>query len=143
MIKEILYRQLFLVPLLCGFLIQCLKVIVYSVAEKKVNLVKFVQADGMPNLHSAVFSSMSTGIGIKYGFSSIVFSLMATYSMINDTMRIKGEKGKQVHVLNTILSGFHGKDEFRWGNNLRVLRFKPFDVMSGVVLGILSAILVL
>ncbi len=99
----------------------------------------------MPNLHSAVFSSLSTGIGIKYGVSSILFSLVATYStiIIHDTMRLKGERGKQADILHRILSSLDWYDEIESSKGIRVLQFRPFDVMSGAVLGILIAFLLL
>jgi len=104
-----------------------------------------VQADGMPNLHSAVFSSLSTGIGIKYGVSSILFSLVTAYSVIiiYDTMKLKGERGKQASILNRILSSFKWYDEIETGKGIRVLQFRTFDVMSGAVLGVLIAFLLL
>jgi acid phosphatase family membrane protein YuiD len=145
MIRQLLYRQIFLVPIICGFFIQCLKVLVYSIVERRTNIGRFVQVDGMPNIHSAVFSSLSTGIGIKYGVSSILFSLITTYSVIiiHDTMRLKGEKGKQVGVLNKIISSLEGYGEIGAGQGLRVLHFRPLDVASGTILGILGAYVLL
>ncbi len=145
MIKQLLYREIFLVTIICGCLIQCLKALIYSIADKKVNIGKLFQADGLPNLHSVVFSSLSTGIGIKYGVSSIIFSFVTTYSVIiiYDTLRLKGEKGKQVDVLNRIISGLDPYRGVGTERGLRVLHFRPLDVMSGVVLGIVGAYLLL
>ena len=145
MIRQLLYREIFLVPFICGFLMQCLKVLLYSIVNKKVNIGRFLQADGLPNMHSAVFGSLSTVIGIKYGISSILFSLATTYSVIiiYDTMRLKGEKGKQVDVLNRIISSLDRQAEIGSEWRLRVLHFRPFDVISGAVLGIVFAYLLL
>ena len=145
MFHQYLYREIYLVPIICGFLIQCIKVMLYSFVNRKINLFRLVQADGMPNLHSAVFSSLSTGIGIKYGPSSILFSLVATYSVIiiHDTMRLKGERGKQASILNRILSSLELKGEKEPRKAIRVLQFRPFDVVSGGILGILIAFLLL
>ncbi len=99
----------------------------------------------MPNLHSAMFSSLSAGIGIKYGVSSILFSLVATYSVIiiHDTMRLKGEKRKQTDILNRILSNLEEYGDIESKKGLRVLQFRPFDVLNGAALGILIAIALL
>lgn len=99
----------------------------------------------MPNLHSAMFSSLSTVIGIKYGVSSILFSLVTTYSaiIIHDTMRLKGEKGKQTDILNRILSNLEEYGDIESKKGFRVLQFRPFDVLSGAALGILIAIALL
>jgi acid phosphatase family membrane protein YuiD len=145
MFRQLLYREIYLVPLICGFLIQCFKVFLYSLVNRKINLFRMVQADGMPNLHSAMFSSLSAGIGIKYGLSSILFSLVATYSVIiiHDTMRLKGEKGKQTDILNRILSNLEEYGDIESKKGLRVLQFRPFDVLSGAALGILIAMALL
>ncbi|MCX5752884.1 MAG: divergent PAP2 family protein, partial [Candidatus Krumholzibacteria bacterium] len=136
-----LYREIFLVPVICGLLIQGIKLILQCIAEKRFKLDAVTQADGMPNLHSAVFSSLSMSIGMKYGFSSILFSVVAAYSaiIIHDTMRLKGEKVKQTNVLNRIISSNEGYQDITENGELRTLRFKPLDVLSGTVLGIIGA----
>jgi acid phosphatase family membrane protein YuiD len=141
MFKEVLYREIFLVPVICGLLIQAIKLILQCVSGKKFKLDAVTQADGMPNLHSAVFSSLSMSIGMKYGFSSILFSVVAAYSaiIIHDTMRLKGEKVKQTNVLNRIISSNEGYQDITEDGELRTLRFKPLDVLSGTVLGIIGA----
>jgi len=145
MIKELLYRNIFLVPFLCGFLIQILKVSLYSFAERRVAAEKFLQPYGLPNLHSAVFGSISTVVGIKYGFSSILFSFVTTYSVIiiHDTMRLKGEKGKQVDIINRLLLRIDSNLDLSGHGTLRVIRLRPFDVLSGTLLGILGSMLIL
>jgi acid phosphatase family membrane protein YuiD len=145
MFTQVLYREIFLVPIVCGFFIQCLKFLVHLVVGKNFNLGKLLQADGIPNLHSAVFSSLSTCIGLKYGLSSILFSLVTVYSVIiiHDTMRLKGEKGKQVTVLNKIISSSETYRDIAQENELRALRFRPLDVMCGTAFGIIGACILL
>lgn len=145
MFRAILYREIFLVPIICGVLIQSIKCIFYLIAEKRINIGKLVQTDGMPNLHSAVFSSLSACMGIKYGFSSILFSLVTVCSVmiIHDTMRLKGEKGKQVDVLNRIITSIDSYKDIADETTLRVLHFRPLDVVSGTILGIVGTYILL
>jgi uncharacterized protein len=141
MLKEVLYREIFLIPVICGLLVQCIKLVLHSIAERRLKVDAATQADGMPNLHSAVFSSLSMSIGIKYGFSSILFSVVAGYSLIiiHDTMRLKGEKVKQTSVLNRIISSNASYQDITEDRELRTLRFRPLDVLSGTALGIIGA----
>ena len=141
MLKQMLYREIFLVPVICGILVQGIKLILQCIAERRFKFEAVTQADGMPNLHSAVFSSLSMSIGIKYGYSSILFSVVAAYSVIiiHDTMRLKGEKVKQTNVLNRIISSNEGYQDIAEDGELRTLRFKPLDVLSGTALGIIGA----
>ena len=145
MFKAILYREIFLVPILCGLLIQCLKFVLSLIATRRVNIGTLVQIDGMPNLHSAVFSSLAACTGIKYGFSSILFSFVTAYSVIviHDTMRLKGEKGKQVDVLNRLIQSIDSYKDIADENALRVLQFRPLDVLSGTVLGVVGSCVLL
>lgn len=141
MITQVLYREIFLVPVICGLLIQVIKLILDCVTERRFALDALTQADGMPNLHSAVFSSLSMTIGIKYGFSSILFSVVAGFSVIiiHDTMRLKGEKVKQTDLLNRIILSNESYQDVTEDRELRTLRFRPLDVLSGTVLGIIGA----
>jgi acid phosphatase family membrane protein YuiD len=141
MFRQYLYRHIFLVPIICGAFIQCMKVLLYSILDKRIAVGRFFQTDGLPNLHSVVFSSLSAGVGIKYGHSSILFSLVTTYSamIVYDTLRLKGEKRKQVDVLNKILLSLEVGSTFEGDQRLRVLHYRPLDVMSGVLLGLLGA----
>ncbi len=145
MFRQFLYRDIFVVPIMCGFLIQIVKLMLGFLAERKINIGKLTQADGMPNLHSAVFSCLSTSIGMKFGFSSILFSLTAAYSIIiiHDTMRLKGEKGKQTGVLKRIISSVESYRDIADDRDLRALRFGPIDVLCGTVLGVIGAYLFL
>jgi acid phosphatase family membrane protein YuiD len=145
MFRQYLYGELYVVPIICGFLVQCLKLLLYSAVNRKINVMRLVQADGMPNLHAAVFASLSAAVGIKYGVSSILFSLVTAYSVIivYDTMKLKGEKGKQADVLNRILSSLEVRGEFESRKAQRVLQFRPFDVVSGAVIGVVATFMLL
>ena len=145
MVREFLYREIYLVPIICGLSVQMLKMVLFLIARREIDIGKLTQTDGMPNLHSAVFSSLSVAIGIKYGFSSILFSLVAAYTVIiiHDTMRLKGEKGKQTDVLNRIISSVESYRDIADDGGLRSLRFGPLDVLCGTVLGIVGAFLIL
>ncbi len=78
-------------------------------------------------------------IGIKYGYSSILFSVTTTYSavIIHDTMRLKRQKEKQADVLNEIISNIKEYKGLRSARITRVLQFRPLDVMIGTTLGVL------
>ncbi|HVO76823.1 MAG TPA: divergent PAP2 family protein [Candidatus Bathyarchaeia archaeon] len=145
MFRELLYREIFLVPIMCGLIVQIIKMLIHLMTDGKISISKLTQIDGLPNLHSAVFSSLSVTVGIKYGYSSILFSLVAVYSVIiiHDTMRLKGEKGKQTHLLNRIISSVESYRDIADNEELRARRFKPLDVLCGTTLGIVGTYLIL
>ena len=136
--RHILYRDIFLLPIMAGLICQVLKLVIYSVMERRFMPGGLFRPDGMPNVHAAVFAALSTVVGIKYGYSSILYAVTATYSIVilHDTMRVKREKEKQVDVLNRIISSIDEYGELDSDTVKRVLQYRPLDVLSGVILGV-------
>lgn len=145
MLKQVLYRDIFILPIVNAVLVQMIKVVVYSAVNRRFEFTRFVQADGMPNLHAAVFGSISSLVGIKYGYSSILFSITTTFSVIimHDTMRVKREKEKQTGVLRTIISSVKEYEDLRSVKISRVLQFRPLDVITGCALGVILTYILL
>jgi len=145
MYREVFYRELYLAPIITGVIVQVVKVVLYSIVQHRFAFERFMQTDGFPSLHAGVFSSLATCVGIKYGYSSILFSVVTTYSVIiiHDTLRLKGEKGKQAHVLNELLQSVEQYSEIGDSLTIKVLRYRPLDVLSGVVIGIIFTVVVM
>jgi len=143
--RHILYRDIFLLPIMAGLICQVLKLVIYSVMERRFMPGGLFRPDGMPSVHAAVFAAASTVMGIKYGYSSLLYSVIATYSIVilHDTMRVKREKEKQVDVLNRIISSIDGYGELEADRMKRVLQYRPLDVLSGVILGVALSYLML
>ena len=138
MMRNLIYRDIFLLPLMAGMICQIIKLVIYSVVERKIMPGGLFKPDGMPNVHASVFAALSTVIAIKYGFSSLLFAVTATYSVVilHDTMRVKREKEKQVDILNRILASLEGSGEFDAGDIRTVLQYRPLDVLGGACLGV-------
>ena len=145
MFRQFLYREIYIVPIICGFTVQILKMLLCLATEKRVDIGKLTQIDGMPNLHSAVFSSLSVTVGMKYGFASILFSVVAVYSIIiiHDTLRLKGEKAKQTDLLKKIISSVDSYRDIAGNEDLIALRFRPVEVLCGTALGIVGTFIIL
>jgi len=145
MIKVHLYRYIFLIPILVGFIVQNLKVLIYSLVNMRIDYGRILDANGMPNLHSAVFSSLSMSIGIKYGFSTLLFSVVTVYSIIimHDTIRLKREKEKQTNIINIIIANVNEFKNIREGKIKKVLQIRIFDIAIGALLGVLITYLLI
>lgn len=140
MFKFILYRDTFLAPIVVGFMAQCIKMMIYSLLLRRFLPGRLLQFDGMPNLHGAVFGSLTTVICVTYGIGSLLFSVVATYSaiVIHDTMRLKRAKEKQVDMLNRLISNIDEFGGLGTARITRVLQYRPLDVLAGVLLGVLT-----
>jgi acid phosphatase family membrane protein YuiD len=145
MMRQIFYRDIFLIPLIAGLVCQIIKLVIYSVMEKRFMPGGLIKPDGMPNIHASVFAALSTVVGIKYGYSSLLYSVAATYSIVilHDTMRVKREKQKQVDVLNRVISSLYEHGDHDVDMVKRVLQYRPLDVLGGVILGVTLSYLML
>ena len=145
MFRVILFRDIYLEPISAGILSQVVKMLIYTMLQRRFLPGRLLQADGMPNLQVAVFGSFSTAIGIKYGFSSLLYSVVTTYSVIilHDTLRLKRAKGKQVSVLNRILLSMDAFGDLGATGITRVLQYRPLDILCGAILGVLYTYLLM
>jgi len=145
MMRQVLYRDIFLIPIIAGVVCQMFKLAIYSVMARRIMPGALFRPDGMPNLHASVFVALSTVVGIKYGYSSLLYSMTAVYSVVilHDTIRVKREKEKQVDVLNRIISSIDDYGRFDADMVRRVLQYRPLDVLGGGILGVTLSYLML
>ncbi|HEV8129305.1 MAG TPA: divergent PAP2 family protein, partial [Candidatus Eisenbacteria bacterium] len=68
--------------LLCGFLVQISKVLTFLLAERKINVRRFVETGGMPSSHAASVMALSTCVGLREGFGSVLFGVVLYFSLI-------------------------------------------------------------
>jgi acid phosphatase family membrane protein YuiD len=139
-----LTNQPFLVAILAGAVAQTIKVITFLILEKRVNYRRFVQADGSPNMHSAAMSALSMAIGLRDGFGSLVFvlALCLTVVVCVDTMNVKSATSKQAEVVNLIMERLRQRRKGRSKPLKKRQSYTRVDVLTGVVIGILLALLV-
>ncbi len=143
MMTDLITGNDFVIPLLAGLFNQILKLVIYSALDRRIDITRMMQPDGMPNLNSSVFSSLAAVIGMRYGIGSIIFAVTLTFSIvvIHDTMRLKRAKEKQADVLNRILVSIEDFRDLGSGGIRRVLQYRPLDVIGGVLLGVLTSVL--
>jgi acid phosphatase family membrane protein YuiD len=134
---ELIRSQAFLVAFLAGACAQLLKVLSFLIIEKKVNLRRFVQTDGSPNMHSAAFAALSTAVGLQAGFGSMVFAfaICLTAVIIVDTMNVKNATSRQaqaiIHITDRVLKR---TTTHRLGRSQH--SYTPMDVFTGVAVGV-------
>jgi acid phosphatase family membrane protein YuiD len=68
--------------LLCGFLVQISKVLTFLLQERKINVRRFVETGGMPSSHAASVMALSTCVGLREGFGSVLFGVVLYFSLI-------------------------------------------------------------
>ena len=135
------YKTL-IIPAASWLIAQIIKVVIYSVQDRRLRLSYLVSMGGMPSAHSATVCSLATTIGLKNGFNSALFAIAVFFALIvmYDAAGVRKTVGTHSGVINRILDElFRDHPEFE-------LRFREFightrlEIVSGAILGILLAV---
>jgi len=132
---------------LCGFTgwlaAQALKFIFQLMETRKVDFTIFVSTGGMPSSHSALVSALATSIGLTSGFDSPVFALSLGFALVVmfDAQSFRRAAGQQARLLNQIVKDFFQEHHFPEKKLAELLRHTRFEVLLGMALGILVAVL--
>lgn len=119
---------------------QVLKVIIYAILNKKIDITRLFGDGGMPSGHSATVSSLATVTALLCGPGSFQFAIATILAIIvcHDAMGVRRETGKQAVVLNDILKIFETLSE----ETLPEVKLKelvghsPLQVTMGVLIGV-------
>lgn len=100
-------------------------------------------AGGLPSSHSALVTSVTLSIGLQEGFGSPLFALAVAVAMIviYDAAGVRRQAGIHAERINEIMKTFFENRQFPEEELKEVLGHTPFEVISGVLLGILISLL--
>jgi len=139
---EAIQSRPFLVAAIAGVVAQTVKVVTFLILEKRLNYSRLVETDGTPNMHSAAFSALTLYVGLNEGFDSVLFtlSLCVTAMTSVDIWNVKRAASRHAEVILLILDRA-SKNPGDFPRSRKALSYTPVDVMSGVVLGCIVALL--
>jgi hypothetical protein len=128
------------VALTIGFLVQLVKFVSSSLFERRLNFRRLVETGGMPSSHSASVAALSTAVGLRSGFDSVLFAVSVYFSLIvmYDAAGLRRAAGRHATLLNRLIDSHYQHDkrlvEMRL---LELLGHTPFEVLVGAVVGVL------
>jgi acid phosphatase family membrane protein YuiD len=135
------YKAL-IVPAGAWLVAQSIKVIIYSIQERRLLLYYMVRMGGMPSAHSATVCSLATSVGIIEGVSSTMFAVAVFFAFLvmYDAAGVRKTVGTHSGIINRMLDElFKGHPEFE-------LRFRELightrlEIAAGALLGIFLAL---
>lgn len=145
--QQILRNDILLVSIVSWFIAQLIKVVLTLLTSKTLDFSRFVGSGGMPSSHSSFVVSMAVGTGIKTGFHSDLFALAFVISLIvmYDAAGVRRSVGKQAEILNKIVEDIQEhRENLIFEKRLKeLIGHTPVEVLSGAVLGIIIANLML
>ena len=143
--RDLISNQFLLTGISSWLWAQVLKTIIHALVTHRLDLSRLVGDGGMPSGHSATVSSFAVAAAFVYGLDSFEFAIAAVLAVIvcKDAMGVRLETGKQAAIINEIVRAF---DELSSGKltDVKLKEFvghTPIQVLAGIVLGILNAVL--
>ncbi|MBI3912094.1 MAG: divergent PAP2 family protein [Armatimonadetes bacterium] len=124
---------------------QVIKVILFSVLERRFSWRKLMQTGGLPSAHSAFVVGLALGVGFKDGFAATTFAIATVLALVvmYDALSIRREAGKHADILNDMLLLSFIQDAFKEREALReLLGHTPLEVFAGALIGIGASIIV-
>src|SRR5437868_9454825 len=87
------------------FLAQALKMILFSVLERKISWRRLIDTGGLPSAHSAFVVGLAGGVGIHDGLQSTTFAMALVFALVvmYDALSLRREAGKHADILNELL----------------------------------------
>ena len=140
---NIFENHVLLVAILACLVAQASKLLIDIIRYRKLNIHSLVSSGGMPSAHSALVSSLATGIGLTVGWASTEFAIASLFAVIvmYDAAGVRQAAGKQAKILNQIIDEvFQGK-EFNEEKLKELIGHTPFQVIVGLALGIGTSLL--
>ena len=142
---DLITNRFFIVSVSSWFVAQFLKTVIYALENKKWDWTRLFGDGGMPSGHSATVSSLAMLSALTFGFDSFEFAVTAILAIIvcHDAMGVRLETGKQAVKINEILEAFEllAPDKISEANLKEFVGHSPIQVMAGILLGIVNAII--
>lgn len=96
----------------------------------------------MPSVHSALVTSITTALGIKYGIFSDIFSIAMVFSMIiiYDAINVRFEAGLHAKALNQLNCSKEKPTNYNFNESIGHL---PGEALAGSIIGIIIAMILM
>lgn len=144
-LHELLSNRFLITGIGSWFVAQVIKTILYALINKKLVLERMVGDGGMPSAHSATVTSLAVISALTYGFDSFQFAVTALLAIIvcHDAMGVRLETGKQAQLINEMqkIVEILSKKELPEVKLKEFVGHTPLQVLAGICIGILNAIL--
>lgn len=125
-------------PLLSGFLAQLVKFLWHYFVDGHPDFRWLFLTGGMPSAHSSSVMTLSTLVGLREGFDSLIFGVTLFFSLVimYDAAGLRRAAGKQAVVINNMLRELQIEHRVSEGRLRELLGHTPLEVLVGGALGI-------
>ena len=134
-------QYIILIPVMAWIIAVILKGI-YGLVKGTFSFEQTLGSGGMPSVHSALVTSITTAMGIKNGVFSDIFiiSLVFATIIIYDAINVRFEAGLHAKALNNLRCMREEGKRYSFNESIGHL---PQEAFVGSVIGILTAMLLM
>ena len=124
-IQGFLENKVLFAAILGWFLAQVLKLILTSIATRRLKLERLWGAGGMPSAHSAMVCAMTIAAARFYSINSPAFALAVVFAFVTmyDAMGVRREAGLHARLLNKYLNQLEAQNADTDGDGSRTVRW--------------------
>jgi uncharacterized protein len=141
--RDLLANRPLLSALVAWAIAQTLKMILFSILERRFYWRRLIDTGGLPSAHSAFVMGLATGVLCAEGPRSSLFAIAAVFAAVvmYDAVSLRREAGKHADILNELLLLTIIRDAFKEREALKeLLGHTPMEVLAGAALGITVAL---
>ena len=145
MLAELLQNRVLIAAVAAWLAGQLLKFPLEYILNKRWNWGIMFSSGGLPSSHSALVTAVALSIGFQDGFDTSIFALAVAIGMIviYDAVGVRRQAGIHAERINEIMKNFIESRRFPEEDLKEMLGHTPFEVITGVILGVLISLVML
>ena len=139
MLTELLQNKVLIAAVTAWVVGQFLKFPLEYILNRRWNWGIMFSSGGLPSSHSALVTAVALSIGFHEGFDTSIFALAVAIAMIviYDAAGVRRQAGIHAERINEIMKNFIENRRFPEEDLKEMLGHTKFEVIAGVLLGVL------
>ena len=135
-------NRVFIAWLFACLISQGIKILLGVVRLKRFDFRWLIGTGGMPSTHAAGVTALSVTIGFKDGFGSSIFAAAIAFTVITlfDAQGVRRWSGRQAQVLNKMMEDMYFRRRIQEERLKELLGHTPMEVIGGMVVGLITAL---
>jgi len=121
---------------------QSVKILLGVIRLRRFDFRWLIGTGGMPSTHAAGVTALSLAIGLQSGFASPLFAIVVAFTVITlfDAQGVRRWSGRQAQVLNKIMEDMYFKRRIQEQRLKELLGHTPMEVLAGMGIGLVTAL---
>ena len=136
-------NQAFMSWLIACLVAQSLKILGGVIRLRRFDFQWLIGTGGMPSTHAAGVTALSVAVGDRVGYDSPLFAAVVAFTVITlfDAQGVRRWSGRQAQVLNKIMEDMYFKRRIQEQRLKELSGHTPFEVLVGMGVGLVTAVL--